>query len=52
MVEHHNTTHPEEPKDYAMKVIGVQHKPLQRQSEEASLIEEYREGKNMNRKGE
>ena len=48
MVEHQEKHHPDTPRDFKMKVLSTHTKPLQRQSEEASLIEEYKSGAIMN----
>ena len=52
LVEHHLEEHPQQEPEFSMKVLKFIPKPLERQCQEAALIDEYQGMKIMNRRGE
>ena len=52
LVEHHLEEHPQQEPEFSMKVLKFIPKPLERQCQEAVLIDEYQGMKIMNRRGE
>ena len=52
MVENSLTEHPDCEPDFRMSIVGVYRRPLQRQTKEGQLIEDFKGGNLLNRRGE
>ena len=52
LVEHQEEDHPNVPPEFEMRVKSIHPRPLQRQTEEAFLIDSFKGHKILNRKGE